>query len=308
MGKKRLTYWGLLPLAALLAGCMADYEERPDATGGGLDGPVPIYMTASVLEAEADKGGAGTRAGADVQSSQLASGETFTVEFSGNTTVASTTYKANGSGGATCSGTQPYFTLAGTSTTVYAYYPEKPGSTFSVQADQSGDANYKKSDLMYATVASLAKTGTATTASLTFSHKMAKIIVKVTGVTGEAITKITDVRIIGGSRTINVTNTTTCTLGSTLTNANSTSSYVTMYKNGTGKAAFTRAALIPPQTINGAFLLVKTDVGDLTYSLTNKTFDSGKSYTYSMAISYDVTGELTATLTSPGAVNSSTWQ
>ena len=60
MGKKRLTYWGLLPLAVLLlAGCMADYEERPDATGGGLDGLVPIYMTASVLETEADKGGAG---------------------------------------------------------------------------------------------------------------------------------------------------------------------------------------------------------------------------------------------------------
>lgn len=308
MGKKRLTYWGLLPLAALLAGCMADYEERPNATGGGLDGLVPIYMTASVLEAEADKGGAGTRAGADVQSSQLASGETFTVAFSGNTTVASTTYKANGSGGATCSGTQPYFTLAGTSTTVYAYYPEKPGSTFSVQADQSGDANYKKSDLMYATVASLAKTGTATTASLTFSHKMAKIIVKVTGVTGEAITKITDVRIIGGSRTINVTNTTTCTLGSTLTNANSTSSYVTMYTGGTGKAAFTCAALIPPQTINGAFLLVKTDVGDLTYSLTNKTFASGKSYTYSMAISYDVTGELTATIQDIGNVIINAWQ
>ena len=310
MGKKRLTYWGLLPLAVLLlAGCMADYEERPDATGGGLDGLVPIYMTASVLETEAGKGGAGTRAGADVQSSQLASGETFTVEFSGNTTVASTTYKtSNGSGSTACSGTQPYFTLAGTSTTVYAYYPEKPGSTFSVQADQSGDANYKKSDLMYATVASLAKTGTATTASLTFSHKMAKIIVNVTGVTGEAITKITDVRIIGGSRTINVTNTTTCTLGSTLDDANSTSSYVTMYTGGTGKAAFTCAALIPPQTINGDFLLVKTDVGDITCSLTNKTFASGQSYTYSMAISYDVTGELTATLASPGAVNSSTWQ
>ena len=308
MGKKRLTYWGLLPLAALLAGCMADYEERPDATGGGLDGLVPIYMTASVLETEVGKDGAGTRAGADVQSSQLASGETFTVAFSGNTTVASTTYKtSNGSGSTACSGTQPYFTLAGTSTTVYAYYPEKPVSTFSVQADQSGDANYKKSDLMYATVASLAKTGTATTASLTFSHKMAKIIVKVTGVTGEAITKITDVRIIGGSRTINVTNTTTCTLGSTLTNANSTSSYVTMYTGGTGKA-LTCAALIPPQTINGDFLLVKTDVGDITCSLTNKTFASGQSYTYSMAISYDVTGELTATLASPGAVNSSTWQ
>ena len=299
----RRHFWGfvLLTAAMLLSGCSAEILD------GGSQGLVPIELTASVTEGSAE---GGTRAGTALNNSYLPSGTTFTVGFSGNTTLGSntTTYQTTNATGATkCTGTQPYFTLGGVSTTVHAYYPSKPGSTFSVQTAQNSDDNYRSSDLMYAT-ATVTKSGLAATGNLQFSHKMAKIIVNVTSVTGEAITKITDVRIIGGSRTINVTNTTTCTLGSTLDNPNSTSSYVTMYTGGTRKAAFTCAALIPPQTINGAFLLVKTDAGDLTCSLTNKTFASGQSYTYSMAISYDVTGELTATLASPGAVNNSTWK
>lgn len=303
MMMNRRHFWGfvLLTAAMLLSGCSAEILD------GGSQGLVPIELTASVQEGSAE---GGTRAGTALNNSYLPNNTIFYVGFSENTTLGSntTTYKTtNTTGATTCTGTQPYFTLGGASTTVYAYYPSKPGSTFSVQTAQNTDDNYRKSDLMYATQ-SLTKASPTATAALSFGHKMAKIIVNVTSVTGEGITKITDVRIIGGSRTINVTNTTTCTLGSTLDNPNSTSSYVTMYTGGTGKAAFTCAALIPPQTINGAFLLVKTDAGDLTCSLTNKTFASGQSYTYSMAISYDVSGELTATLASPGAVNSSTWQ
>ena len=308
-----------MPLMALMmTACMTELtDELPQPAGNGLaqEGRVALGLTATVVSQEDNTASAATRAGVDVQSTQLPNGATFRAEFSGSDVTETTaTYTADGTGGATAS-PQPYFTLTGTSTTVSAYHGKSGGTggtqvtgattSFTVASDQTGDAAYQASDLMYAT-ANVTKA--APTAALTFSHKMAKIIVEVTGVTGEAITKITDVRIIGGSRTINVTNTTTCTLGSTLDDANSTSSYVTMYKNGTGKAAFTCAALIPPQTINGAFLLVKTDVGDITYSLTNKTFASGQSYTYSMAISYDVSGELTATLTSPGDVNSSTWQ
>lgn len=305
---KRTDIYRIYPLAAalLLAGCMVEESD-------GSRADVPVMLTATVLET--GHGPMATRAGVDVQSTQLPNGATFRAEFSGSDVTETTaTYTADGTGGATAS-PQPYFTLTGTSTTVSAYHGKSGGTggtqvtgattSFTVASDQTGDDAYRASDLMYAT-ATVQKSNPV--GALTFTHRMAKIIVEVTGVTGEAITKITDVRIIGGSRTINVTNTTTCTLGSTLDDANSTSSYVTMYKGGTGKAAFTCAALIPPQTINGAFLLVETDVGDITYSLTNKTFDSGKSYTYSMAISYDVSGELTATLASPGAVNSSTWQ
>ena len=286
MTMKRNTYrlTSLLLLTVLLAGCTIEVSDEIGDNGG----LVPIYLTAEV--ADAGNGGSATRAGTDIQSTQLASGETFTVEFSSNTTVASTTYQANGSGGTTCTGTQPYFTLDGSSTTAYGYYPSKPGSTFSVQTAQNTDANYKSSDLMYASV-NITKSNGAGSGTLTFSHKMAKIIVSATATSG--VSQIKDVRIIGGSRTINVTNTTDCTLGTTLTDANSTSSYITMYSGGTATTA-SCAALIPPQTVSGNFLQIVTDKGTVTYSLSNKAFASGQSYTFNITVNLAAVGTTVA--------------
>lgn len=265
----------LLPLATiLLTGCTIEVSDEIGDNGG----LVPIYLTAEV--ADAGNGGSATRAGTDIQSTQLASGETFTVEFSSNTTVASTTYKANGSGGTTCTGTQPYFTLDGSSTTAYGYYPSKPGSTFSVSTSQNTDANYKASDLMYASV-NITKSAGSGSGKLTFAHKMAKIIVNITR--GDGISSISAVKIVGGYRTINVKNTTDCTLGTTLTDANSTSSYITMYSGGTA-ATLSCAALIPPQTVSGNFLQIVTDKGTVTYSLSNKAFATAQSYTFNITI------------------------
>ena len=286
MTMKRNTYrlTSLLLLTVLLAGCTIEVSDEIGDNGG----LVPIYLTAEV--ADAGNGGSATRAGTDIQSTQLASGETFTVEFSSNTTVASTTYQANGSGGTTCTGTQPYFTLDGSSTTAYGYYPSKPGSTFSVQTAQNTDANYKSSDLMYASV-NITKSNGAGTGALTFSHKMAKIIVSATATSG--VSQIKDVRIIGGSRTIDVTNITNCTLGTTLTDANSTSSYITMYSGGTATTA-NCAALIPPQTVNANFLQIVTDKGTVTYSLSNKAFATAKSYTFNITINAAAIGTTVA--------------
>ncbi len=286
MTMKRNTYrlTSLLLLTVLLAGCTIEVSDEIGDNGG----LVPIYLTAEV--ADAGNGGSATRAGTDIQSTQLASGETFTVEFSSNTTVASTTYQANGSGGTTCTGTQPYFTLDGSSTTAYGYYPSKPGSTFSVQTAQNTDANYKSSDLMYASV-DITKSNGAGSGTLTFSHKMAKIIVSATATSG--VSQIKDVRIIGGSRTIDVTDITNCTLGTTLTDANSTSSYITMYSGGTATTA-NCAALIPPQTVSGNFLQIVTDKGTVTYSLSNKAFATAKSYTFNITINAAAIGTTVA--------------
>lgn len=283
---KRNTYrlTSLLLLTVLLAGCTIEVSDEIGDNGG----LVPIYLTAEV--ADAGNGGSATRAGTDIQSTQLASGETFTVEFSSNTTVASTTYQANGSGGTTCTGTQPYFTLDGSSTTAYGYYPSKPGSTFSVQTAQNTDDNYKSSDLMYASV-DITKSNGAGSGTLTFSHKMAKIIVSATATSG--VSQIKDVRIIGGSRTIDVTNITNCTLGTTLTDANSTSSYITMYSGGTATTA-SCAALIPPQTVSGNFLQIVTDKGTVTYSLSNKAFATAQSYTFNITVNLAAIGTTVA--------------
>ena len=288
----RRHFWGfvLLTAAMLLSGCSAEILD------GGSQGLVPIELTASVTEGSAE---GGTRAGTALNNSYLPSGTTFTVGFSGNTTLGSntTTYQTTNATGATkCTGTQPYFTLGGVSTTVHAYYPSKPGSTFSVQTAQNTDANYRSSDLMYATK-SLTKASPTATAALSFGHKMAKIIVNAT--LGSGITSITAVKIVGGYRTVNVSNTTTCTLGTTLTNANS-STNITVYSGTHTSGTLSCAALIPPQRVptTGStatnFLQIVTNAGTVTYSLNGKQFSSNNVYTFNVTLTASQAGTTVA--------------
>ena len=274
----------LLTAAMLLTGCSAEILD------GGSQGLVPIELTASVQEGMAT---GGTRAGTELNNSYLPSATNFTVGFSKNTTLGSntTTYQTTNAAGATkCTGTQPYFTLGGASTTVYAYYPSKPGTTFSVQTAQNTDANYSSSDLMYATK-SLTKASPTATADLSFGHKMAKIIVNAT--IGSGITSITAVKIVGGYRTVNVSDATTCTLGTTLTNANS-STNITVYSGTHTSGTLSCAALIPPQTVTGNFLQIDTDAGTVTYSLNGKQFDSNNVYTFNVTLTASQAGTTVA--------------
>ena len=285
---KTRTIYGMLSLTAavLLTGCAADYVD------GGSRGLVPIGLTASVQEGSAT---GGTRAGTDVNDGYLPENTTFEVGFSGNTTLSgTTTYETTDAEGHTkCTGTQPYFTLTGTSTTVYAYYPTKPGSTFSVKTDQDDneDANYRSSDLMYAYVENFSKTGSTATANLSFGHKMSKIIVNATMGTG--ITSISEVRIIGGYRTIGISDATTCALSARaedLSGPNSTSAddYIKVYSGtySTEGGTLQCAALIPPQRVPTSgetatdFLQIVTNEGTITYSLNGKTFSSNNVYTF----------------------------
>lgn len=287
MNTNRLYGMMLAVVALTMTGCQADvFNEH--------QGEVPIALTATVQEGDV------TRAGTDVQSTQFANQEKFYAYFPtgvkvGSTTSASsTTYTANGSGGATPA-TQPYFNADVSSATVHAYYPYVSGkqvtnstTSFSVEQDQTSDANYNKSDLMYATT-TVQKS--SPTASLTFTHKMSKILV--TANIGAGITNIQGIRIIGGSRNIDISTPLSCTLGTTLSNANSTSSYITMY-SGTSTSAVSCAALIPPQTINGNFLQIVTNAGTATYSLSSKQFETGKSYQLTITVNAAAVGTTTS--------------
>ena len=278
---KKNSFYGMMMFAAALltAGCTADYADSSQ-------GLVPIYLTATVNESG---GNATTRAAADLQGAQLASGTTFAAEFtSSDVSPSSVTYTANGNGGtSSVAPSQPYFKLSGTSTTVHAYAPSKPSGTFSVQANQSGDDNYKASDLMYAT-GTVTKTGAVATGSLTFTHKMAKVIVNITK--GDGISSITKVEIIGGYRTVNITDATSCTLGTTLSNALSTSSPITVYSGTHSAGTLNCAAVLPPQTISGNFLQIVTDKGTVTYSLSNKAFATAQSYTFNITVNAAAVG------------------
>ena len=168
---------------------------------------------------------------------------------------------------------------------MHAYYPSSvtnSTTSFSVLQNQTSTANYKSSDLMYASCAATRSAGAATgSGSLTFSHRMAKIIVS--AAVGAGVNTITDVRIVGGHRTINISTPQTCALGTTLTDANSTSDYITAYTGGsTGSASC--AALVVPEAggFTGEFLQIITDMGTATYSLSSKVLASGSAYTFNI--------------------------
>ena len=259
--------------------CAAD-----DATIGNR-GQVPIILTTAM------ESGTATRAATNVLSStQFGADETFYACFSAEARVGGvvgggTTFTTSGTG-ATTPVSQPYFTDAASSATVYAYYPYVTGkqvtetsTSFSVETDQTSEAGYKKSDLMYAT-ATVTKNGTSGTGVLHFAHKMSKIVVNVTA--GEGVSSITGVYVIGGNRTIALSSDGACTLGAT-SDALSVNSPLTMY-TGSGTSA-SCAALIPPQTITGSFLIITTNLGNAVCSLSGKTFNSGGSYTYMLTVS-----------------------
>ena len=295
---KLLTLFTLL----LMAGCTEDTLDEGR-------GQVPISLTATV---ECDSDAVYTRAGTGMLNS-FANGDAIKVYFPSNvrvgstTSASSTTYSYNGSSWSPA--TQPYFNAGASSCTVHAYYPSghtNSTSSFSVQQDQSGDANYKSSDLMYAT-ATITKSSPS--GSLTFAHRMAKIIVNATA--GAGVSTITDVRIIGGYRTINISTPLSCTLGTTLSNALSTSSYITMYSGGSSGSA-SCAAMIPPQSISGSFLQVVTNQGTATYSLpSSKSFESAKSYQLDLTVNATAVGTTSSisawTGTGTVTVNPSLW-
>lgn len=295
-------------LLLLPVGCIEDDLSGAPHTGDPDTGELAaVRLTAIVSPQDESQGGSEasiTRAGTSIQSTQFDNGETFYAYFAtagvriGNVVGNNTTYTTDGSGNA-APATQPYFPAAVTSVDVHAYYPSSvtnSTTSFSVLQNQTSTANYKSSDLMYASCAATRSAGAATgSGSLTFSHRMAKIIVS--AAVGAGVNTITDVRIVGGHRTINISTPQTCTLGTTLTDANTTSDYITAYTGGsTGSASC--AALVVPEAggFTGEFLQIITDMGTATYSLSSKVLASGSAYTFNITVSAAAIG-LTTTIT-----------
>ena len=253
---KKKNYCLFLSGAALLllAGCTADEQD-------GGNGLVPLSLSAEIQTEEV------TRAGTTLLNS-FGSGDVLGINLtncvnSSGTALATTTYTV-GTGFAQ----QPYIS-AGQTATVKGYYPSSAASaaSFTVSDNQTTDAKYKESDLMFAAAQNATKSSSSPT--LTFAHKMAKLIVNVTAVSG--VGSITSVTLNNISRTA-VWTASSGELG-TLSNSGT----ITMSNGG--------AVLIPPQTTLEAndFLTIVTSAGTATYKL-GKTFDGGSVYTLNINV------------------------
>ena len=256
----------LLPVS-----CIEDSMDK-SATGEGM---VPINLTIS------PKAVSTRTATTDIQSAQLASGQTFYAYFtSADVVPRSTTFTADGAGGTTPA-SQPYFKLSETSTGVRAYYPSsvtEATTSFTVEANQSGDDAYRASDLMFAS-ANITKVFPASTGALTFAHKMAKI--KVTTTT--RVSSIKTIKLKGILPTVPF-NASDGTLGT----ASGSATDITMYSHSGQTANINCVALIPPQSKAADATLIEVTSAlhsstPLTYKLPNAiTFQSGLQYIFNV--------------------------
>ncbi len=241
-----------------------------------------------------------TRAATDIQNNHFANGEkvgVYIAEHMGAPTESPTTtyanpllYTTDGNGGMTPQ-TQPYYPTSGNGVNIYAIYPSgtKAGELFTVQADQSADANYKKSDLMYGKPAQNPVSRTSSPVNINFSHLLSKVTVVLESGNGnpdlnEAVVTLKDVK-------LSATFTATAESGSV---SEATGDATDIKVMTAANNALSGSAVVVPQTLGTSFIEVKLkDGGVLTSSslkdesdnpISDVVLTSGKEYKYTITV------------------------
>lgn len=297
---KTKAFMTIAVLALIAAGCSND---ETDNWAGEI-------RLSSRLEAQQT----GTRAATDIQGSQFANGEEIDVFICESTEgEIATSYEQplvytteNGQMNPPAN-KQPYFPTSGNGVNIYAYYPStkvgaditKRDVSFTVEEDQSTDANYKNSDLMYGTPVNnpVARTSSATT--LTFTHLLSKVTIKLKQGAGsptltDAFVKLKAVR---PSTTLNASN-------GTISAASGDPKDITVKANTT--TGLENSAIVVPQTLatsfievtlaSGGVLISKDLTDDGSNPINNVVLTSGNEYTYTITVnltSLDVTSTIT---------------
>ena len=260
----------LFAAAALMALAACSSDDHLEEQTGEL---VPVRLTYNNVDA------AETRAATTLNQGNFATGENVMVRISNTGANAWTdyTFTTGAAGAMTAPATPPYYPAGSQNIDIVAYYPATAGESFSVATDQTADADYKASDLMYASVTNQAKQAEAV--NLSFEHKMAKLCVNITAGTG--VGSITSVSILNVKPTVSF-NQATGAVGEATGDATT----IAMSNEG--------AAVIPAQTIDGGLLSIVTDKGTATYSVSNKAFAAGRLYTLNITVNLRAVGTTTA--------------
>lgn len=243
-----------------------------------------------------------TRAATTIQATQFDNGENIDVYITEATTdgkAATTTYDQPlvytvGDGGALSTTKQPYYPTSGNGVNIFAVYPSgtsiAESNTFTIKEDQSTDANYKASDLMYGAPSSHATVSrTKDKVSLTFTHLLSKVTVVLKSGAGSpsldgAVVELTGVK-------PSTTLTANSSGGSISTTASGDAKAITVMKATTG--SLEGSAVVIPQTLETSFIKVTLATGGVltstsltsgTSTLENVVLEAGKSYTYTITV------------------------
>ena len=230
-----------------------------------------------------------TRATSDPQATQLNTAVTVgAFGVSGDATITNGdnnqyTVEANGDLSATTEMTWPQEG----DVSIFAYAPYQEGwtynaaNTFSVAADQTTEAGYLASDLVYGTPAQNPVAQTESAIALNFTHKLAKINVTIQKVEGS------EIDLTSGSVTITNTKIATTLNPSTGEIGEATGSAADIKAVAALGDATTACAIIVPQTVEAGTQLVKiiADGKQLNAKLgTATTFVGGKSYNFTVKV------------------------
>lgn len=223
-----------------------------------------------------------------LQDSKLAEGTTVSVKVTEHATKPSVsyalaTYTADGSGGlALPSGVKQYYPANGNGVDIYAFHPAGSPSAFEVKSDQSTDAGYRASDLMWASLSNVKSSSENHT--LAFSHKLSKIIVNLVSGTDLAAGELDIATITLGNGDLVTGGTFTAATG-TFTPATSGTGTIIIARNA-GTSA--HAASVVPQAMSGKKINVNIAGLQKSYTISTPQFQAGTKYTYTLQV--NITG------------------
>ena len=278
-----------------LASCSNDHViSQP----GAEDTPIRI---------QANVGAVTTKAASDIQGSQFASGESVNVYIYENTTNAGSPSGKNygTSGLVTCTADGSgklnpgsiFYPQNGNGIDVYGVYPTsvtENQSQFSVNTDQSQDANYKESDLMYAPCQTNHQKGSDV--NLTFAHKLSKVTIELVNGNGflPADLEGAEIKIMNTYNGCTITKLDKTGIGTITCNSSSEKNAITVgtWSNSSPNKL---SAIVIPQTVSKGIVLFEVKLAGTTnpYKYTipsdgsDVIFAESKEYKYKLTIKID---------------------
>lgn len=272
--KKNMIFAAIAALA--LTACSNDDEIK-------VGGDNAILLTSSLNVAE-------TRAATDIQTSAFDAGETVDVYITehngGNnpTTYPQPIEYSTAAGGALTVGTQYYYPTSGNGVNIYALYPATAatGELFTIKDDQSTDANYKASDLMYGKPATNNPVSpSANAVDIRFSHLLSKVTINLKP--GANVTSLdgAEVKLLGVKPSTTLTASKDgCSIGA----ASGDATPITVMT--ATETVTSGSAIIVPQTLPEMFLQVTLDGATLTGKLDSGApeLTAGNAYTYNITV------------------------
>ena len=256
-----------------LTGCQADKADDPRQ-----DGLVPVTLTASQGSILSISGGM-TRAtdGLYSATSGFSGGEAVRVFLNNSSSYSDYSVGTPSAGVSSLTGGTLYYPPSG-DINLFAVYPAASASSHTVAYNQTSDANYKASDLMYAQK-TVAQADKAAAQNLVFAHQLVKL--KLNIIKGAGITEVTEVKMKNVKRTVSVAPTTSSAgIGSATSTDDENGDNILIFSgSNTSSETQTYACVFPAQAWNNTdFITVTADSKTVTYQLNRSEWTAGAEY------------------------------